>query len=82
MPVMLWFYIITCQIAQRVHHQLKQFKLWQNNINAVCPDLVRAYAFSYLNNTPCSYTAGWVSGNGLSLYSPMDNGANQVLFIL
>jgi hypothetical protein len=40
--------------------------------------MVRAYAFPYNNTTSCTYSANWVSTNGLSLYMPYDSGATQV----
>ena len=75
--VVLYYYMPNCATCPPPAQAIQAMA---NNINADCPDLVKAYAFSYLNNTPCSYTASWVSGNGLPLYAPMDNGADQVAY--
>jgi hypothetical protein len=75
--VVLYYYMPNCATCPPPAEAIQDMA---NNINAVCPDLVKGYAFSYLNNTPCSYTASWVSGNGLPLYAPMDNGAYQVAY--
>ncbi len=50
-----------------------------NGINAMHPGMVKGYAFPYNNSTTCSYSATWVSSNGLStIYTPMDSGAAGV----
>lgn len=49
-----------------------------NHILATHPGKITAYAMPFNNTTTCSYTASWVSSNGLSLYTPYDSGATQV----
>lgn len=49
-----------------------------NNINAMHPGMVKAYAFPFNNTTTCTYAQSWVSANALPLYAPMDSGAAAV----
>lgn len=49
-----------------------------NNINAMHPGMVKAYAFPFNNTTACSYSQTWVTSNSLPLYAPMDSGATAV----
>lgn len=49
-----------------------------NHILAAHPGTITAYAMPFNNTTTCTYTAGWVSTNNLSLYAPYDSGAVQV----
>lgn len=49
-----------------------------NNIMVNYPGMITAYAMPFTDNTDCSYTSGWCSSNGLSLYMPYDSGAAQV----
>ncbi len=51
-----------------------------NNVMKTHPGKIKAYALPYNNSTTCSYSATWVSSNGLSLYAPLDSGAAQVAY--
>ena len=48
------------------------------NVNDTYPDMVKGYAFPFNNSTTCTYASSWVTSNGLSFYTPMDSGADQV----
>lgn len=69
------FYMANCGACPPV---AKKIQAMANNINAQCPDMVRAYAFPYVNSTTCAYSASWVTTNNLSLFMPFDSGAVQV----
>ena len=49
-----------------------------NNILAIHPGMITAYAMPFNNSTTCASTASWVTNSGLSLYAPFDSGATQV----
>lgn len=56
----------------------KKIQAMANNILAMHPGMITAYAMPYNNSTTCAYAASWVTTNALSLYMPYDSGAVQV----
>ena len=75
--VVLFFYMPSCGSCPP---EALKIQTMANNINAVQPGKVKAYAFPFQNSTTCSYSSGWVTTNGLPLYIPMDSGAAQVAY--
>lgn len=74
--VILHFYMPNCGSCPP---PAKKIQAMAANINARYPGKVKGYAFPYQNVTACSYSAGWVSSNGLStLFAPMDSGEEYV----
>ncbi len=69
------FYMQNCGSCPPV---AKKIQAMANNINTQMPDMVRAYAFPYVNSTTCTYSATWTSTNSLPLFMPYDSGAVQV----
>jgi len=75
--VVLFYYMPSCGSCPPPAQKVQAMA---NKINASCSGMVKAYAFPYQNSTTCSYSAGWVTSNGLPLYTPMDSGAVQVAY--
>lgn len=76
--VVLFYYMPNCGSCPPPAQKIQTMA---NNINAICPGLVKGYANSYLNSTTCAYTAGWVTSNNLPLYTPMGGtGADEVAY--
>jgi hypothetical protein len=75
--VILHFYMPSCSSCPPPAQKIQTMA---NNILANFPGKIAAYAFPYNNTTSCTYSSGWVSSNGLSLYAPMDSGATQVAY--
>ena len=75
--VLLHFYMSGCGSCPP---PAKKIQKMANNILAQYPGMITAYAFPFSNTTTCSYSSSWVSTNGLSLYAPMDSGANMVAY--
>lgn len=75
--IVLFFYMPNCGTCPPIAQNIQSMA---NKINAVCPDLVKGYAYPYQNSTTCSYSASWVTDNALDLYIPMDSGAYQVAY--
>lgn len=75
--IVLFFYMPNCGTCPPIAQNVQSMA---NKINAVCPDLVKGYAYPYQNSTTCSYSASWVTDNALDLYIPMDSGAYQVAY--
>jgi thiol-disulfide isomerase/thioredoxin len=75
--IVLYFYMPNCGTCPPIAEDIQSMA---NKINAVCPDLVKGYAYPYQNSTTCAYSASWVADNALDLYIPMDSGAYQVAY--
>ncbi|MGZ5302709.1 MAG: T9SS type A sorting domain-containing protein [Bacteroidia bacterium] len=75
--VVLFFYMPNCGSCPPPAKKIQQMA---NNIMRTYPGKVKGYAFPYENKTTCSYSATWVSSNGLSLYTPLDSGVTQVAY--
>lgn len=73
--VVLFYYMPSCGSCPPPAQKIQTMA---NNIMKSYPGKVKAYAFPYQNNTPCSYTKSWVAPPNLSLYIPMDSGEAQV----
>lgn len=74
--VLLHFFMPNCGMCPPPAQTLQRMA---NNINDMHPGLVKGYAIPFNNTTTCSYSASWVTSNGLSpFYTPMDSGALQV----
>ncbi len=74
--VILHFYMPSCGSCPPPAQKIQTMA---NNINTMHPGMVKGYAFPFQNSTTCTYSASWVSSNGLgTLYQPMDSGAVQV----
>ncbi len=69
------YYMANCSACPPV---AKKIQAMANNVNAQYPDMVRAYAFPYVNSTTCTYSKSWVTTNNLPLFMPFDSGAVQV----
>jgi len=74
--VILFFYMPSCGSCPPPAQKIQKMA---NSINAKFPGKVKGYAFPFQNSTTCSYSATWVSSNGLSsIYTAMDSGAAHV----
>lgn len=75
--VILFYYMPSCGSCPPPAQKIQAMA---NNINATHPGKVKAYAFPFNNTTACSYSQTWVTSNAISLYAPMDSGANAVAY--
>ncbi len=71
------FYMQNCGSCPPV---AKKIQAMANNVNAQHADMVRAYAFPFVNTTTCTYSASWVTTNNIPLFIPYDSGAIQVAY--
>lgn len=75
--VVLFYYMPNCGTCPPIAANVQAMS---NKINALCPNLIKGYAYPFQNSTTCSYSSSWVTDNALSLYTPMDSGAYQVAY--
>lgn len=75
--VILFYYMPSCGSCPP---PAKKIQAMANNVNAMHPGMVKAYAFPFDNATTCGYSQSWVTDNNLSLYAPMDSGAASVAY--
>ncbi len=75
--VLIHFYMPSCGSCPPPAQKIQAMA---NNLMKSFPGKIKGYAIPYNNTTPCSYSATWVTSNGLSLYTAMDSGASQVAY--
>lgn len=76
--VILFYYMPSCGSCPPPAQKIQKMA---NSINSMYPGKVKGYAFPFQNSTTCTYSATWVSSNGLSsIYTAMDSGAADVAY--
>lgn len=73
--VLLHFFMPNCSSCPP---PAKKIQAMANNVLAMHPGMITAYAMPFNNSTMCADVASWVTTNSLSLYMPYDSGAVQV----
>ncbi|MBA3828307.1 MAG: T9SS type A sorting domain-containing protein [Taibaiella sp.] len=73
--VILFYYMASCSSCPP---QAQKIQVMINNINAIHPGKVKAYAFPFNNTTGCTYSQSWVASNSVPIYVSMDSGAASV----
>jgi thiol-disulfide isomerase/thioredoxin len=75
--VLLHFFMSNCGScpppAQKIQAMAK-------NVMKTYPGSIIGYAVPFNNSTTCSYASTWVSSNNLTLYTPLDSGADMVSY--
>lgn len=76
--VILFYYMPSCGSCPPPAQKIQKMA---NSINSMYPGKVKGYVFPFQNSTTCTYSATWVSSNGLStIYTAMDSGAADVAY--
>jgi len=75
--VVLFYYMPNCGSCPP---PAKKIQAMLSNLNVNYPGKVKGYAIPYNNTTKCPNVQTWVTGNSLSLFTPLDSGATQVAY--
>lgn len=75
--VVLFFYMPNCGSCPP---PAKKVEAMLENVDAMHPGRVKAYAIPYNNTTKCPSVASWVTTNNLNLFTPRDSGATEVAY--
>lgn len=75
--VVLFFYMPNCGSCPP---PAKKIQSMVSNVLKKYPDRVAGYVFPYKNAIQCPDVSSWVSGNGLSFFTPLDSGVSQLAY--